>query len=111
MYKIIDFELVVETKTKDKTAQSKSTQVFRSVLGQQKSVYQNEFFKAEQAGLRPQGVIEMSSFDYGGEALLRIGKDVYTIYRTYELGTDRIELYYGERVGNGQPNKTNQPGS
>ena len=53
----------------------------------------------------------MSSFDYGGEALLRIGKDVYTIYRTYELVTDIIELSYGERVGNGQSNQTNQSGS
>ena len=42
----------------------------------------------------------MSAFDYSDEALLLINGKEYSIYRVYELGTDRVELYYGERVGN-----------
>ena len=100
MNHIITFSLPKESSTKDATGQTKVTKNWKSYIGQQKSVYQNEFYKADQAGIRPQGVIMMSAFDYGGEPSLMIGSDEYTIYRTFEVGTDRIELYYGERVGN-----------
>lgn len=101
MNHIISFSLPKTTSTKDATGQTTVTKVWKSRIGQQKSVYQNEFYKADQAGIRAQGIIEMSSFDYGGEASLIIGSQEFTIYRTREIGTDRIELYYGERVGNG----------
>jgi len=101
MKHIIDFSLIAETLTQDKTGQTISTPTTSNHLGELKSVYQSEFYKASQAGIRPQGVIEMSSFDYSGQAKLQIGSDEFTIYRTYAVGTDRIELYYGERVGNG----------
>ena len=101
MNKIIDFSLLTETGTQDATGQTKMTSVKTDCIGTLKSVYQNEFYKASQAGIRPQGIIEMSAFDYGGQSKLMIGSKEFTIYRTYEVGTDRIELYYGERVGNG----------
>ena len=100
MNKIVDFSLVSETLTKDATGQSKTTTSTTACIGEMKSVYQNEFYKAEQAGIRPQGILVVSAFDYGGEAKLKIGSKTFTIYRTFEVGTDRIELYYGERVGN-----------
>lgn len=101
MKKIVDFDLVTETTTKDVTGQSVPGEPQTTTcIGSLDSVYQNEFYKAEQAGIRPQGVIEMSSFDYGGQAKLKLGSMEYTIYRTRGKGTDRIELYFGERVGN-----------
>lgn len=100
MNKIVDFSLVAETLTKDTTGQSKATEKTTACIGEMKSVYQNEFYKAEQAGIRPQGILVVSAFDYDGQAKLKIGSQTFTIYRTYEVGTDRIELYYGERVGN-----------
>lgn len=100
MKKIIDFSLVTETLTKDTTGQSIAKTTTTDCIGTLKSVYQDEFYKAEQAGIRPKGVIEMSSFDYGGQTKLKIGSQTFTIYRTYEVGTDLIDLYYGERAGN-----------
>lgn len=100
MNKIVDFSLVSETLTKDTTGQSKATPKITACIGEMKSVYQNEFYKAEQAGIRPQGILVVSAFDYDGQAKLKIGTKTFTIYRTFEVGTDRIELYYGERVGN-----------
>lgn len=100
MYKIIEFNLLTEVTTKDSTAQTTSTVTKQKCIGQQKSVYQNEFYQAEQAGLRPDGVIKMSAFDYAGQRFIEIGNNKYTIYRIYENGTDTVELYYGERVGN-----------
>lgn len=100
MNQIVDFSLLSETISKDEMGQTIRTPKERELIGTQKSVYQNEYYKAEQAGLRPQGIIEVSSFDYEGESKLKLGSDTFTIYRTFKVGTDRIELYYGERVGN-----------
>lgn len=100
MNQIVDFSLLSEIISKDAMGQTVRTPKERELIGTQKSVYQNEYYKAEQAGLRPQGIIEISSFDYEGESKLKLGKDTFTIYRTFKVGTDRIELYYGERVGN-----------
>lgn len=101
MKHLVDFCLVGEATAKDDTGQTIKTNepTSTNLVGELKSVYQNEFYKAEQAGIRPQGVIEMSSFDYCGQSRLSIGSADYVIYRTYNVGTDRIELYFGDRVG------------
>ena len=72
MFKIIDFSLLTETKTKDATGQTSSVDVPVSRIGKQKSIYQNEFYKADQAGIRPQGVIEMSAFDSVNSAVPQV---------------------------------------
>lgn len=99
MNSIILFDLISTASVKDKTGQTTTTKITRCALGKQRSVYQNEFYQAEQAGMRPQGVIVMNKFDYEGETLLRIDNKDYVIYRTFEVGTDKIELYYAEKVG------------
>lgn len=105
MNHVILFYLINEVVLKDATAQSKTNKTYTSVIGKQKSVYQNEFYKAEQAGIRSEGIIETSVFSYNGQRILKIDQREYAIYRTFLVGTDRIELYYGERVGtNGQSN-------
>jgi len=101
----ISFKLISNTYTKDSTGQTapSGTPTESSVIGLQKSVYQNEFYQADQAGIRAEGVIEMNIADYSGQTKLSINDKPYTIYRTYEPKDkpDTIELYYGERVGNG----------
>ena len=42
----------------------------------------------------------MPAMDYQGEQFIKIGTQEYTVYRTYYIGRDRVELYLGERVGN-----------
>lgn len=101
----ISFKLIGKTYTKDSTGQSvpTGTPTETNVIGFHKSVYQNEFYQADQAGIRAEGVIEMNVADYSGQSLLSINNKPYIIYRTYEPKDrpDTIELYYGERVGNG----------
>ena len=101
MKRIMPFLLVNETATKDNTGQTIPNECpdTTELIGELKSVYQNEFYKAEQAGIRPQGVFVISSFDYNGQDSLIIGSKSYAIYRTFEVGTDKIELYFGDRVG------------
>lgn len=99
MNSIILIDLISTATSKDKTGQTTTTKIRRCALGKQKSVYQNEFYQAEQAGIRPQGVIVINKFDYEGEKLLSIDDKEFVIYRTFEVGTDKIELYYAEKVG------------
>lgn len=94
--------LIVETKHKDATGQTIPSISEKEVLGCLSSVYQKEFYQAEQSGIRSEFVFETSAFDYNGEEKIKIGENVYSIYRTFKKGTDKIELYCGERVGNGK---------
>lgn len=98
----ISFILITEIATKDKTGQPVIKPSETACIGYQRSVYQNEFFNADQAGIRAQGVVVMSRADYGGQRLLSIDGQEFSIYRVFERDADWIELYYGERVGNGQ---------
>ena len=97
------FTLIGKSYTKDSTGQMvpSANPTEANVIGFQKSASQNEYFQAEQAGIRAEGVIEMNIADYSGEDTLSINGKPYTIYRTYEPGPDKIELHYGEMVGNG----------
>ena len=101
----VSFTLISQAYEKDATGQMvpKGEPTKANVIGLQKSVYQNEFFQADQAGIRAEGVIEMNIADYTGQSKLIFDGKPYTIYRTYERKDkpDTIELYYGERVGNG----------
>jgi hypothetical protein len=99
MNNIIDFYLASETVTKDATAQKHHEKDYRLCVGKLFSVYQSEYFDAAQAGIRPSFKIEMYAVDYHGEKVLKYDGEDYVIYRTYKIGTDKIELHCAERVG------------
>lgn len=98
-----DISFILKTKVteKDSTGQMipKGAPIERTCIGSLKSVSQNEFFKASQAGFQPEGVIEMNAAEYRGEVFIEISGHEYSIYRTYEKDVDWIEIYYGKRVG------------
>jgi hypothetical protein len=100
MNPIVKFKLVSETTSKDSTAQTISTPVEKDCIGKLRSIYEREFFQAAEAGIRPECVIETSAFNYHGERFVKMNEDLLTVYRTFKKGTDKIELYIGERVGN-----------
>ena len=100
MNPIVKFKLVSETTSKDSTAQTISTPNEADCIGKLRSIYEREFFQAAEAGIRPECVIETSAFNYHGERFVKIDENVLTVYRTFKKGTDKIELYIGERVGN-----------
>lgn len=100
MNPIVKFQLISETTSKDSTAQTISTQTSSDCIGKLRSIYEREFFQAAEAGIRPECVIETSAFNYHGERFVKVNDDLLTVYRTFKKGTDKIELYIGERVGN-----------
>lgn len=101
MNRLVDFYLLEEETYKDSTGQVHKVPKQTLCVGMLHSVYEKEFYQAQQAGIRPEFMIKTPSTNYGGQSQILYEGDVYTVYRTYQVGTDQIELYCGARVGNG----------
>lgn len=72
-----------------------------TVHADKKSVGQKEFYAADNAGLKPEIVFVVRSFEYDGHEMVRWPSSTgstYAILRTYEKG-DYLELVCGARVG------------
>lgn len=63
------------------------------------SITQNEFFKAGQAGFKPELKAVVWSNEYHYERLIKIGGVIYSIYRTFERLDGKTELYVERRSG------------
>ena len=100
MNNIIDFYFVKEQKHTDSMGQTVSTKQYEICIGKMKSIFEREFYQASQVGIRPEFCIETPLVNYNGETLITYEGKEYSIYRTYRVGTDKIELYCQERVGN-----------
>lgn len=85
----------------DKLGKTTTSYTHSEVFVTVSSIGMTETFEARQKGLKPQLKLTMCSFDYNGEQLIEIDNIIYSIYRTYMVDTDNIELYLSERIGNG----------
>lgn len=75
------------------------TQTSREVFCKVDSVTRAEFFEAGRSGLKPEYRMTMFFGDYNGEALVGYNGRMYSVYRTYQAGTDIIELYVERKGG------------
>lgn len=57
-----------------------------------KSVGYREFYEAHSTGFKPDIVIEMNVFSYTGQKYVKYNDTEYRVIRTYQKGTDKIEL-------------------
>lgn len=87
---IINFIAVTETET-DAGGFSES-KTSRQVFADRKSVKQNEFYQAAQAGLKPEIVFVIRRIDYEDERLLSFNGLEYSVIRTFETKDEMIEL-------------------
>ena len=102
-----ELTLVSYTYEKDSKGVDRKTQSQRTVFCGVESVSASEFFAANAAGLKPELRFTMFRFDYEGEEECIFEDEYYSIYRTYRVKNDRIELYAQKKVGvNGVQNKT-----
>lgn len=77
------------------TSQSKST-----VFADLSSVTRQEFMTAGTLGLKPSLVATIYSFEYAGQAVVKIGSEYFGVYRTYNRAEDdKIELYLEQKEG------------
>lgn len=71
-----------------------------TILGQTKSISQNEFYQAAVNGFKPDLCVIVNSFEYSNQLYAVIGNERFKIYRVYHnLATEKTELYLKSEVG------------
>lgn len=93
----IELGKVTETIVHGESVQSVE---YKSVYANKKSVRYNEFYQAAMAGLKPELVFEVHSFEYDDEDKVRYNDKEYAIIRTYEKG-EVTELTISSFIGKG----------
>lgn len=71
----------------------------REVFCEIGSITQSEWSAAGQMGLKPEMRITIWADEYGGAEAAVLDGVRYSIYRTYQAGPDKIELYLTRKVG------------
>lgn len=85
---------------KDECGNAIYAEMKNTVFAERKSVRQTEFYQAAAVGFKPEIMLEVYAFEYGGEELCELDGERYRIYRTFaKPGTDRVELYLTAIVG------------
>jgi SPP1 family predicted phage head-tail adaptor len=92
-------ELMSTTVTQDSIGQQVKAYTYRKIYVKEKSVPQSEFFSAGQREIKPSAVFIIRDGEYEGETMLRYNNVVYSIYRTYKVKNEMIELYAEVRKG------------
>lgn len=64
------------------------------------NVSADEFFEGGRNGLNPSLRITLYSFEYNKEQIVEIDNVKYSVYRTYQIDDDHIELYLELKKGN-----------
>lgn len=62
------------------------------VWADRKSVSRQEFYQAQQAGVRADVVFVVNALDYAEQSLVRVGSVYYDVTRSYQTELDKIEL-------------------
>lgn len=91
--------LISTTKEQDENGVWRETTNRRMVFCNVSSVTASEFFEGGRNGLNPQFRMVMFFGDYQGETILEYNGATYSIYRTYQRGTDELELYVERKGG------------
>lgn len=90
--------LIATTYERDARGVMQATETARQVFCNVTSVTASEFFEGGRSGLNPEYRFTVFYADYNGEAVVEYHGKRYGVYRTYQAGTDTLELY-AERKG------------
>lgn len=90
--------LISENHATDDDGNHLAEKTEKRVFAEVQSISQKEFFGSGQADLKPEYKFKVWDAEYNGEKLIRYGKSVYAVYRTYKTG-DKIELYVTQKTG------------
>ena len=91
--------LISKAITKNEYKQEVETDTRTEIMALYESVSQSEFYKAGEAGLRPEFRLTTAIIDYNGEKEVELDGKRYGIYRTFEVDKDYIELYCERKGG------------
>lgn len=62
-------------------------------------VYSNEFYNANQQGIKIQHVLIMNIFEYANQEYVKYNDNIYKIFKIYKRSDELVELYCCERQG------------
>ncbi|MFO7295961.1 MAG: phage head closure protein [Clostridia bacterium] len=79
-------ELIAVTIVEDEIGNRIETEIPRQVFANEMAVNQAEFYNASLAGLKPERMFEIYSFEYAGESKLKHDGVKYRIIRTETRG-------------------------
>lgn len=69
------------------------------VFAEKKSVGFEEMLRAEQLGYKAKFKLTVNDFEYNGEQVVMLDNVRYYIYRTYNAGGGKTELYVESKLG------------
>ena len=79
---------------------SKDADIRKEIFAELKSTGRDENTSAGQAGYKDTQRFLIWSVEYDNQKVLEYRGKRLTIYRTYKVDNDKLELYAGERIGN-----------
>ena len=99
--------LYSDTVTFDDYGVARTVRTGKDVFCKVDSVTRSEFFEAGRNGLNPEYRMTMFFGDYSGEQLIGYKGRMYSVYRTYQAGTDILEVYVERKGGTNFPEVSN----
>lgn len=91
-----ELTLIAETTAENRVNKNgfavKPEESTRTVFCNKKSVGYSEYFKSQQTGKLVEAKYEVHKADYGGEDVVEVNGRRYFVLKTYDTGTDTIEL-------------------
>lgn len=91
--------LISETYSKDEYGIDVVTETTTNVFARVDSISAREFHSAGQNDIKPEFKITVNEDEYGGEKIVTISGQRYSVYRTYRALENSLELYVERKVG------------
>ena len=92
--------LVTLTVTENDYGETTTTETKTDVFCAELPITSNEFFSAQQSGIKTQKCLVVNSDEYFEQMLVDYEEKRYNIYRIYPNADGYTELYCSERIGN-----------
>ena len=92
-------QLVSETYTKDKYGTDSVTETLKPVYARVDSISAREFFNAGISDIKPEFKLTLNADEYGGEKIVTLSGQRYSVYRTYRANENTIEVYVERKGG------------
>jgi hypothetical protein len=96
-----ELTLIGETIEEDEIGNQRPVETRTTILCSVKSAGRNDFYSGAAAGLRPEYIFTVHAYEYGGERNVEFEGVRYRVIRTYQTGTEEIELTVERVVGSG----------
>ena len=91
--------LVSEVYSKDEYGMDVVTETVKNVFAKIDSISSREFFSAGQNNIKPEFKLTVTPTEYGGEKIVTLSGQRYSVYRTYRASENALELYVERKTG------------